>query len=43
MQDYIVLHTALKKGYSILIAIKPIKYSKEKSIKPFRAILRASK
>jgi len=41
--DYIILQNALKRGYSVLIVVKFIKYSKERSIGLFRAILRVFK
>ena len=41
--DYIILQNALKRGYSILIMVKLIKYSKERSAKPFKVTLRVSK
>ena len=43
MQDYIAPQIALKKGYFILTAVKPIKYSKERSVRLFKATLRVFK
>jgi len=43
VQDYIVLQIALKRGYFMLTAVKPIKHSKEKSVVFFKTILRISK
>ena len=43
IQDYIAPQTALKKGYSVLTTVKPIKYSKERSIGLFKITLRESK
>jgi hypothetical protein len=43
IRDHIILQIALRKGYPILTTVKPIKYSKEKSIGPFKATLKVSK
>jgi len=43
MRDHIIPQIALRKGYPVLIAVKPIKYSKERSVGPFKATLRVSK
>jgi len=43
MWDHITPQIALRKGYFILIIVKPIKYSKERSAGPFKIILRVSK
>jgi len=43
MWDYITPLIALKKVYFILIVVKFIKYSKERSARPFKVILRAFK
>ena len=43
VRDYITPQIALRKGYPILTAVKPIKYSKERSIGPFKATLKVSK
>ena len=43
MQDYIAPQITLKKGYPVLTVVKPIKYSKKRSIGPFKATLRAFK
>ena len=43
IRDYIAPQIALRRGYPILIIVKPIKYSKERSIGPFKATLRVSK
>jgi len=39
VRNYIILQIALKKGYFVLIIVKPIKYSKEKSAGLFKIIL----
>jgi len=41
--DYIILQIALRRGYPTLIAVKPIKYGKERNIGPFKATLKVSK
>jgi len=41
--DYIALQITLKRGYFILTVVKLIKYSKERSVRPFKAILKAFK
>jgi len=41
--NYIILQNALGRGYFILIMVKFIKYSKEKSVGPFKVILRVFK
>jgi len=43
MRDHITPQITLRKGYPILTAVKPIKYSKKKSIGPFKATLKVSK
>jgi len=43
MRDYITLQIALRRGYPMLIAVKPIKYGKKRSVGPFKATLRVSK
>jgi len=43
MRDYITPQIALRRGYPILITVKPIKYSKERNTGPFKATLRVSK
>jgi len=41
--DYIILQNTLRRGYFILTVVKFIKYSKEKSARLFRIILRVFK
>jgi len=43
MRDYITPQIALKRGYPMLIVVKPIKYGKERSVGPFKATLRVFK
>jgi len=41
--DYIIPQNALKRGYFILIIVKFIKRNKERSVGPFRVILKVFK
>ena len=43
VQDFITPQIALRKGYPILTVVKSIKYGKERSVRPSKAILKASK
>ena len=43
VQDHIAPQIALRKGYSMSIVVKPIKYSKKRSVGLFKATLRVFK